>query len=283
LADNDTAQQEFWEERAEAWERRADALDAFSDTYGLPAIDALAPQPGERLLDIGCGPGTTAVELARRVGPDGEVVAVDVAAGMIAALGRRLERAGIANVRGVVADAGRDPLGDGFDGAFSRFGVMFFADPVAAFANIGRALRPGGRFACVVWGPLAENPWMFVPTLAAVQVLEAQLEIPGPGEPGPFSLAEPDRVTEVLRAGGFADIGVEPIAGARMVTPDVVDNDLSTLLEVGPLGPAFTAADDRTRQAAIDAVIAAVEPYRDGDGWRLPGAALVVTATRPPA
>ena len=272
---------EFWDRRAATWERRADGIDAFSDTYGRAAIDALVLQPGERVLDIGCGPGTSVIALAGRVGPDGEVVGVDISPAMVEAAARRAAAGGVTNARFVAADAQSEALGSDFDAAYSRFGVMFFSDPVAAFANIGRSLRPDGRLACAVWAPLAENPWMFVPTMTAAAVLNAELTIPGPDEPGPFSLAEPDRVTAILTDAGFTDVGITPVPGARVITTATADDDVRMLFEVGPLAEAYEAADESTRQAAVDAVIAAAEPYRGEGGWRLPGLALSVTARRP--
>jgi len=281
VSESGSDEREFWDRRADAWERRVDALNSFSDAYGIPTMDALRAESGERVLDVGCGPGTTAIELATRVAPDGEVVGVDISPAMVAAATRRAAAAGVINIRFVAADAQTGTLGGDFDAAYSRFGVMFFADPVAAFANIGRALHAGGRLACAVWGPLTDNPWMFVPTLAAGPLLKAELTIPGPNEPGPFSLADRDRVTAVLNQAGFVDITVELVDGSRLITPATADDDVRTLLEVGPLGEAYDAADKLTRQAAVDAVVAAIEPYRDGDGWRLPGSALQVAAHRP--
>jgi SAM-dependent methyltransferase len=272
---------DFWDRRAAAWERRADSLDSFSDAYGAPAMDALRVQPGERVLDVGCGPGATAIELAARVSPGGDVVGVDVSPAMIAAATRRATTAGVSNVRFVVADAQTEGLGEDFDAVYSRFGVMFFADPVAAFANIGGALRAGGRLGCAVWGPLGDNPWMFVPTLAAGPGLKVELAIPGADEPGPFSLADRERVTTVLDAAGFVDVDVNPVEGSRLISASSADDDIRALLEVGPLGEAYGDADGAARQAAVDSVIAAIEPFRDGEGWRLPGAALNVTARRP--
>jgi SAM-dependent methyltransferase len=281
VSHSDFDERDFWDRRAEAWERRADSLNSFSDTYGVPAMDALQVEPGERVLDVGCGPGSTTIELAVRVAPRGEVVGVDISSAMIAAAARRAVTAGVSNVRFVVADVQTEPLDLDFDAAYSRFGVMFFADPVAAFANIAGALRSGGRLGCVVWGPLADNPWMFVPTLAAGPVLKAELTIPGANEPGPFSLADRERVTTVLDAAGFVDIAVNPVEGSRLITAATADNDVRALLEVGPLGEAYGSADDTTRQTAVDAVISAIEPFRDGEGWRLPGAALTIMAQRP--
>src|SRR5690349_19154631 len=126
---SESNEREFWDRRAEAWERRADSLGTPSDAYGIPAMGALPGAPGERVLEIGCGPGTTAVELAERVGPSGEVVAVDISPAMVAAATRRAAAAGITNVRFEAADAQTADLGGPFDAAYSRFGVMFFADP----------------------------------------------------------------------------------------------------------------------------------------------------------
>jgi SAM-dependent methyltransferase len=281
VSDTDSEQRDFWDRRADAWERRTDALNLFTDTFGRPPMDALRLAPGERVLDIGCGPGTTALELAARVAPGGEAVGVDISPAMVAAATRRATTAGVTNARFVAADAQTDDLGSGFDAAYSRFGVMFFTDPAAAFVNIGRALRAGGRLACSVWGPIMDNPWMLVPTMAAGPVLKAQMTIPGPTEPGPFSLADPERITSLLGEAGFVDVTVEPVEGVRMFTPASVDDDVQMLLEVGPLGEDYEAADDASRAAAFDAILAAVESYRDGDNWRLPGAALKVTARRP--
>jgi SAM-dependent methyltransferase len=281
MSETDFNERDFWDKRAGAWERRIDSLNSFSDTYGNAAMDALRASPGERVLDIGCGPGTTAIGLAGRVAPDGEVVGVDISPAMVAAATRRAAAAGVTNIRFVAANAQTETLGDGFDAAYSRFGVMFFNDPVTAFSNIGRSLRAGGRFGCAVWGPLTDNPWMFVPTLAAGPGLKAEMTIPGPDEPGPFSLAERERIVTILSEAGFVDITVEPVAGSRVITTATADEDVRTLLEVGPLSEAYGAADADARQAAIDAVVAAIEPFRDGDGWRLPGAANNVQAHRP--
>ena len=269
----------FWEKRAAAWERRIEALNLFSDDYGVPAMDALGVRAGDRVVDIGCGPGTTAVELARRVGPAGEVVALDISEAMIDAARRRAGRAEATNLRCVVHDLEAGPIEESFDAAFSRFGVMFFSAPERAFANIARSLRPGGRFSCCVWGPVGDNPWMFVPTLASAGVLGANLTLPGPGEPGPFSLADPDRFESLLANAGFNNIVVTPVNSSRVITTAHANDEVRTLLEVGPVGEAFEGADEATRQRAIDSVIDAIEPFRDGEGWRLAGSAIVVSAT----
>jgi SAM-dependent methyltransferase len=277
----DFSTHEYWDRRASAWERRANAPTS-PDAYGIPTMDALVVQPGERVLDIGCGPGTTAIELAARVGPDGEVVGVDLSPEMAAAASRRAAAAGISNVRFVAADAQTTALGRSFDAAFSRFGVMFFLDPGAAFANIARALRPGGRIAWAIWGPVHDNPWLSVPVAAAAAVLQVEVADAGADRPGPFFLADRERVSGLLREAGFSDVAIGDLAGGRQIGAATADGDIHAMLdEIGPISEAYNAADDWTRRAAVAAVRAAIEPYRNAAGWRLPGAALQVTAHLP--
>lgn len=271
-------QEEFWDRRAAAWDRHAEALDEFSSRFGDPAMDALDPRPGERVLDIGSGAGTTALELARRVAPSGNVVGVDLSGEMVAVARVRAERFDEGHVRFEVVDAQSGSLGE-YDAAYSRFGVMFFPEPEVAFANIAASLVDGGRFACVVWAALGDNPWMFVPMMFASGPLAAHVTPPGPDQPGPFSLADPEHVREILEGAGFDDIVIERLEDARVLHDDTVRDEVAEMLEVGPLGASFAEATPEAREAAIDAVIAGCEDHRSDGGWRLPAAAWMVTAT----
>jgi len=274
-------ERDFWERRAAAWDRRIAEMEQFSLAYGAPVMDRLDARPGERIADIGCGPGTTAIELSRRVAPGGGVVAVDVAAGMIDAARRRAADAGATDIEFLVSDVERGPVARDLDAVHSRFGVMFFPRPELAFANLAASLRPGGRLACVVWGELGDNPWMFVPTLAAAPVLGAELQLPGPAEPGPFSLADPEQLRSLLSGAGFVDVTIEDVHSARLLHADSVDDEIRTLLEVGPVAEAYQAAEDAVRSAAVAAVVDAIEPFREDEGWRLPGVARVAAARLP--
>lgn len=274
---------EYWQVSAVAWVNHVDDIEVHARAYGDAGMQALAPRPGERLLDLGCGCGDTTIELGRRVGSDGSVTGVDVAPPMLVAARSRAEAAGAGNVGFVEADVATAPLaelaGGPVDGAFSRFGVMFFLDPVAAFANVAAALRPGGRVSLVVWQGVDVNPWMSVPTLAAVGPLGADWVPPGPDDPGPFSLADPDRVRSVLGSAGFADVGLAGFSSSADLRADALDEDAAHLLQIGPMRGAWDEAGDDGRVAAVAAVREAVQPYRDGDVYRLPGAVWVVTAT----
>ena len=199
-------------ERAKAWDggegaywaAHADHFDRSVAAYHLPFLEAAAIGPGEQVLDIGCGTGQTTRDAARRA-PSGGALGVDLSAEMIA-LARRLATAeGLPNARFEQADAQIYPFGEAvFDVAISRTGAMFFGDPPAAFANITRALRSGGRLALLSWQPLPANEW--VAELTAALAAGRDLPAPPPEAPGPFALADPDRVRQLSppdgRAGG---------------------------------------------------------------------------------
>ena len=189
------------EVRVGAWAEVREPLELQLAPLGRHALAALAPQPGESVLDIGCGGGETALALARAVAPDGTVVGVDLSAAVLAFAERAAE--GCARVRFVQADAQLFPFEPAsFDAAFSRFGVMFFADPTAAFINIRRSLRPNGRLAFVCWRALEENPLDILPLSAASAHLPPQ-PAHDPDAPGPFAFANPDRVRGILESAGF--------------------------------------------------------------------------------
>jgi SAM-dependent methyltransferase len=182
------------------------ARQEHTDITLAPMTEALlafaAPRPDERVLDIGCGCGATTLEFARAVGPAGCVAALDISGPMLAEGKARAEAAGISNVDWQQADAATAAL-SGFDLLTSAFGLMFFGDPVAAFAHMRSAANPGARMAFVCWRRLDENPWMQVPMNAVARHLPPRPK-PVPNAPGMFALADPRRVSEVLTEAGWA-------------------------------------------------------------------------------
>lgn len=265
----------YWNNAAgETWAALQDRLDRQIESLGLRAIEAAAPQPGERVLDIGCGCGQTSFELGRRVGPAGQVLGVDISAPMLE-VARRRAGTGVSFLE---ADAQTHPFDrGGFDLAVSRFGVMFFDDPTAAFANIGAALRPGGRLAFVCWRPMLENAWMATPLLAALPLLRP-LPPPDPLAPGPFAFADPDRVRAILTGAGFEAIDIQP--HDQLIGGNDLDQTVAMALKVGPLG-AVLRENPELGDSVVSAIRKALAPHVTPDGVLLPSATWIVTARRP--
>ena len=250
------------------------------DATLAPVADAVIAhaevRTGERVLDIGCGCGATALALADAVGPEGRVTGLDVSAPMLGLA--RTRAAGRANVDWVLEDAtthGFAPASA--DLLFSRFGVMFFDDPVAAFANLRTALAPGGRVAFACWRPFDQNPWMQLP-LRAVTTVVPPLPRPGPDEPGPFAFGDTARVTRILTAAGFAPPRFEPF-DFHMTLGD--GSGLEAAVEQGiTMGPAARALQDQpdnVRANAKVALSAALGPFLEAGTVRLPAAVWLVS------
>src|SRR5262249_23676403 len=232
--------------------------------------------PGERVLDIGCGGGETALELARAGAPDGTVVGIDLSAAGLA-FAKRLADA-CERGRFIQADAQMfafEPAS--FDAAFSRFGVMFFAAPTAAFINIRRSLRPNGRLAFVCWRALEENPLDLLPLRAASVHLPPQ-PARDPEAPGPFAFANPDRVHGILQGAGFEEI--EITARDEKVGSGDLDTMLAVCSRVGALGK-ILRENPEFRAATLPAVRSALAAHDGPDGVRLNAATWVVTARGP--
>ena len=190
-------------------------LTGFENTIA-PAGEALlahaAYQPGERVVDIGFGGGATSLAIAQAVAPDGEVVGIDISPDLAAATTRRAAAAGIANARFICADAATVAVPDApFDRLCSRFGSMFFVEPVPAFANLRGLLKPGGRLDLAVWGPPQQNPWM----LEGMAVARRHVEMPAPvpRAPGPFAFEEREYMEETLVAAGFSNVNIVAAKG----------------------------------------------------------------------
>jgi len=283
MSETDTANADqiaYWNTTAGAtWTAMQEALDGQIQPLGVAAMDALALKPGEQVIDIGGGCGQTTLALAAEVGPAGSVLGVDVSAPMLAVTRRRIEAGRLTQARVTQADAQTHPFAPGdVDAVFSRFGVMFFEDPTAAFANILKGLKPGGRLAFVCWRPFAENPWMAVPLAAAQPLFPEPAPPPDPLAPGPFAFADPDRVRGILAGAGFADIALNP--QDKPIGAPNLDQAVETALKVGPLGARLREAPHLT-SAVIAAVREALATHTTPEGVRLASATWIVTARRP--
>ncbi|AGS24176.1 class I SAM-dependent methyltransferase [Rhizobium etli] len=268
----------------ERWVAYQARLDAMLAVFGQAAIEAAAPAMGERVLDVGCGAGASSLDLAVRVGPGGHVLGVDISEPLIGRARALAPQDTPALFQ--VADASSIELPEGaFDILFSRFGVMFFDDPTAAFAHMRRALKPGGRVAFVCWRGMAENDWVCLP-MGAIKGIVPPTAPPDPEAPGPFSFGDRGRVARILTAAGFPDITIEPFdasipLGEGGTRDAAIDDALEMTLEVGPLSRALADQPDDVRARASVAVRAA---FADRPGERsvmIDGAAWIVTARNP--
>jgi ubiquinone/menaquinone biosynthesis C-methylase UbiE len=240
-------------------------------------IDRAGAKASDRVIDVGCGCGATTIAFAQAVGPGGHVLGVDISAPMLA----RAKQMALPqlSVEFVLADAtvyAFDPAS--FDLVASRFGVMFFADPVLSFANLRRALRPTGRLAFACWREPRDNPWLMTPLQAAYQHVP-KLPQQGAEDPGPFAFASEARVKNILDAAGFSAIELErcdllldiAIGGG-------LDAAVKSALEIGPASRALEGQPAELRAAAAGAIRAALEPHVRGQTVPLAGSIWIVTA-----
>lgn len=266
------AQSEFWNSDEGAhWVDSQARYDAMLEPFIAPVLAAAELTPDAAVLDVGCGTGATARAAAARAA---RVTGLDISAPMIEAARHITEQAGVTNAEFTVADVQTAAL-PAVDVAISRFGVMFFEDPVAAFANLRGA---AGRVAFVCWQPMPVNEWMTVPAFAAA----AHVGIPAPTDPtapGPFAFGDPDHVRSVLADAGWRDVGVEPFSTRIAVGgPGTVEDAVTFLRSTGMGRILFAEADPAAVETALDAVREALTPHVDGDAVRLDSATWIVTA-----
>jgi ubiquinone/menaquinone biosynthesis C-methylase UbiE len=213
--------------------------------HGDHALRLYPPRRGQRVLDIGCGFGDTSQRIAALVGEDGEVVGVDAAARFIETARREASEVGTQNVRFEVADVQADDLGGPYDLAFSRFGTMFFANPVAALRNVGGALAPGGRLVMVVWRRRTDNDWLYRGQTIVEQIVSRPEEYDEPTcGPGPFSMADADTVSEILLRAGFDGVALHRHDEAITIGADI-DEAIDMLMALGPAGEILRLQGDR--------------------------------------
>ena len=257
------------------WAAQQTRLDAMLAPLSNAALAAAAAKPGERVLDIGCGCGDTTIKLAAAVGPTGSARGVDISAPMLA-LAKERGRAH-ANLTFAEADAATHNFEpNGFDLLFSRFGVMFFANPDEAFANMRKSLKKTGRAAFVCWRDWRENEWVRVPIMAVRPHVPPQPQL-GPEDPGPFAFADPARLRRILANGGFDVITLKPF-DAKVEIGASLEDAAAYLQEFGPVSRALSDASPAQKQAAATALREALAPHAKSAPITLGAAVWIVTA-----
>lgn len=255
MSDQDMAA--YWDRAGRVWVEQQELLDRMYQPIARAVADAADPRAGEAVLDVGCGAGATTFEVAWRVGPEGRAVGVDISPALLELARRRVGEAGLEGVEFLQADAQTHVFKADFDAIVSRFGVMFFPDPVAAFANLRAALKPDGRLAFACWRGPEDNAIATVPLAAAAPFLPSLPKFEKDA-PGRFGFADPDRVRAILAASGWRDVVIDPLDDP---TPVSAEELLTMSLRVGPLNPILAGQDETVRKKVREAVATALEPY----------------------
>lgn len=268
-----------WSGVAGAWERHARRFDTQSGEVATAwMLEAVDLRPGERVLELACGPAGVGLQAARAVGPDGRVLCTDFAEPMVDAARRRAAKEGLENVDFRVVDAEAMDLPDAsFDAVLCRYGFMLMGDPGAALEETKRVLRPGGRMAFAVWGEAEENPWASIPMRAVISHFDAPP--PEPGAPGMFALAGEDRLRQLLQEAGFAEIRVERVQATERYESD--DAWWNFIREVaGPLATLLAGLQEGDREAIRARAGEAASAFANDGELRFPSGLRLAAANR---
>lgn len=272
-------QSEYWNSKVgETWARMQEKLDRSFTPLTAALLSLAAPQPGEHALDIGCGTGETTLALAGAVGDEGTVLGLDLSEQMLARARERAEEL-LSEAEFRVADVATFDEEDGFDLILSRFGVMFFADPVDAFANVRKLAAPGARLVFACWQGPQDNLWATLPMQALQDVLPPQSPA-DPHAPGPFAFADPERVHDILDAAGWQDIVFHAFEFAMVVGDgdDPLAEAVKFNLRIGPAARLVRDAGPEAEAAAPALLAQALAPYLKDGKLGLPGSVWLVSA-----
>jgi SAM-dependent methyltransferase len=273
-----TEQAAAWDgHEGDVWTEQADRYDRASRRIWQRFVEAQVVGRADRVLDVGCGTGGPTRHVAR-LAAEGDVLGVDLSTRMLELARRRSADEGLENVTFVRGDAQVFPFEpDVFDVAMSSFGTMFFNDPVAAYSNIGRGLRPGGVIALLAWRPLEENEWLM--SIRDALALGRELPMPPPDAPTPFALADPERVRSILGSAGFGGVELKPID-----EPIDLGTDASDALEfaktMGIVEGLTDGLDHEARAHAISNLAALFRERETADGVLLASAAWLITTRK---
>lgn len=261
------------------WLSQLDRFEAMIEPIGKALLARAGHTVGETVVDVGCGGGWTTREIAAAVGEPGFALGLDISPDLVRVASDRARRAGLANIRFEQGDAATVmPASAPFDRLFSRFGVMFFAQPYAAFANLRRMLREGGRLDIAVWASIRDNPWQR-DVMAEIR-RHVDLPTPEPRAPGPFALGEQDYLTDLLQEAGFRDIGFDAWTGEQRVGGLGSDPESAArfVLDGMHFGDLVRACGDEAQASVLTSLVELFERNRDAEGVRMGAKAWLVSA-----
>ena len=280
-ADNSEQIAEWNGALGQRWVAMQQEIDHIVVPFGTAALKAAAPQPGERVIDIGCGCGGTSIELSRIVGAGGAVLGLDVSQPMLEVARARGALANCAHLAFRHGDASEAELPANIDLLFSRFGVMFFSQPSQAFSHLRKSLRPGGRCVFVCWRTPRDNAWAMTPLSAARAALGVTPAPADPNAPGPFAFADEARVRAILSGAGFGAIGMQRFDAALSLgaTPR---SAAEAATQIGPVSRFVREVGAEHLPAILDAVERTLAPLAAPDGHvKLNGSTWIFSATNP--
>lgn len=279
IAAENVDQAKAWDgDDGQHWAEHEQTYNASARRHYVRLREAASVSADDRVLDIGCGCGESTRDAARAA-VSGMALGVDLSARMIARARERGRTEGLTNVSFAQADAQVYPFDQqAFDLAISRFGAMFFGDPVAAFRNIGRALRPGGRVALLAWQELGKNEWPLA--LREALAVGRNLPEPPPGAPGPFGLADADRVRRILSEAGFSGIELQDVSEPLTLAADF-DDAFTFVSTLGITRGLLEELDASARTQALDALRATIATHATAEGVKFDSRAWLITALWP--
>ncbi len=270
----------YWNEvGGPKWVRYQEMLDRQLDAIGRLVMDTAGVRDGETVLDVGCGCGSTSLQLAERVSNHGSVLGIDISKPMLGWARERAMKGQVTNVTFMHADAQTHMFRPEFDLIYSRFGVMFFENPSAAFANLHHAMKSSGRLAFACWQAIHRNPWLGVPLMAAMK--HVTIEMPAtPDAPGPFAFADAARVERILGEGGFRDVRVEGRdVSIALGGGTSLEDAASLVMDLGPLARVMVDQPADKRALVEQEVREAISGSMTPEGVKMPGAIWLVTAS----
>lgn len=263
----------------ERWATNVDHFETMLTEIGAALLAHAGFAPGETVVEIGCGGGRLTRQIAELVTPDGVVVGVDISPTLVALAAERAAADGIDNIAFVAVDAQTGmPEQAPFDRLVSRFGVMFFADPAAAMANLRGMLKPGGRLDFAVWAPIAGNPWAATMMQAAREPLG--LSPPDPRAPGPFAFSDEGYLRGLLQGAGFRAVDIVPWTGHVLIGgPGATAEEVAELsMQTGSIAEPLKGAGAEVRETVHRSLTDLLRPYLTSDGAILPAAVHLVQA-----